>query len=98
MLSGLSHFAKEALGKGNIREIHLDDAILIIQRSLQFPVACVLFANKSSPSLRAALNFFADQFFDDYSNYFLEEVQDLEVYESASNLVTEFFPFVPEYE
>ncbi len=98
MLVGISQFAKEALGRGNISEIHLEDAILIFKRSSQYPVACVLFATKSSPSLKTALNFFAERFFQEFAHSFVEKMQDLMMYVHAIDIVSESFPFVPEYD
>ncbi|MFW9916903.1 MAG: hypothetical protein ACFFGZ_14955 [Candidatus Thorarchaeota archaeon] len=98
MLTGISSILKESLQRGNVREIHLDTAVLIVQRSSQLPVACVLVTTKSSPSLKQSLNSFAISFFAEFSHQILNsELVDLQAYAPASRLVERFFPFVPEY-
>ncbi len=98
MLSGITSFVDIALGKGNIREIHLDQAILILERHEKSPVAYVLVATKSSPSLRNALNSFAEKFSKKFLHDLSTDVVDTEEYEAASELVLSCFPFVPEYD
>jgi len=97
MLQALTSFMNEALGKGNIREIHLDQAILLVQSSEEYPIACVLVATRATKALRQALNSFTIQFFKDYSQFFDNPGQ-IDKFESASKLVEEHFPFVAQYD
>ncbi|MFW9914813.1 MAG: hypothetical protein ACFFGZ_04295 [Candidatus Thorarchaeota archaeon] len=94
MIGGLSHFTTEALRKGDIREIHLDQAILILERHKEHPVFFVLVTSKPSPSLKSALTSFAERF----SKEFSFVVFDTDVYEGASDIILNCFPFVPEYD
>ncbi|MFX0132823.1 MAG: hypothetical protein ACFFDN_04170 [Candidatus Hodarchaeota archaeon] len=96
MLHGISLFLNEALKKGELREMHLDNAKLLIKRSKKYPVACVLISTNSTHSLRTALNSFANDFFEKYSQHF-DGVVDLEDYKSANELVASKFSFIPEY-
>ncbi|MFX1511776.1 MAG: hypothetical protein ACFFCQ_04255 [Promethearchaeota archaeon] len=98
MISGLSSFINIALGKGNVREIHLDQAILLLERIGQFPVAFVLFASKSSPSLRNALNLFAERFTKEFSQHYSAKIVDADKYKTAADLVLSCFPFVPDWD
>jgi hypothetical protein len=50
MLQGVSVILKESLNQGNVREISMDEGIMILQRSLAKNIACVLVASKSSCS------------------------------------------------
>ena len=67
MFQGISLILNEAVGKGNVREIVLDEGILLIKRSKKHPVACVLIVSKSSKSLRQALNAFSEKFFKEFA-------------------------------
>ncbi len=80
--------------QSNIREIHLDQDIFIIQRSTQFEVVCLLVTSKSSQFLRDALNSFAKKFFTKFSNL-LSNPSKEDDFESASELIHEHFAFVP---
>lgn len=97
MLQGIRLVLNEALGKGNIHEIQLSKAILILKESEQYPVLCVLVATKSTRSLRNALNSFAENFFKKYSRFF-DEFQRVDHFAGASELVADRFSFIPEYD
>ena len=74
MMYAVSQILEESIQKGNIREINLEEAILILQRSKDYPAVCVLITNKSSKALRHALNSFAEKFFNEYSQYIKEPI------------------------
>lgn len=97
MLQGISGILKESLQKGDVREIHLDEGLLIIRRSNAFPIACVLVADRSTHALRTALNGFAEDFYTNFSQFF-ENPSDVTNFDSASKLIKKNFPFVPEYQ
>ncbi|NVM02241.1 MAG: hypothetical protein HWN67_07885 [Candidatus Helarchaeota archaeon] len=97
MMHTISQFVQESLKKGNVTEIHLEEAILILERSEQFPIVCVLISTKSSQILRQNLNYFAKRFFEEFSQYF-SDMSNLSNFATASDLVLEYFPFVPEYD
>jgi len=97
MLQGISAILNEAVGKGNVRGILLDQALLIIKRNEDYPIACVLIATKSTKSLRQALNSFSDKFITQFSQFF-SETSMVSNFEPASSLILECFPFVPEYD
>ena len=96
MLQAVSMFVDESLQKGNVKEIHLDRAILILQRSKHYPTVCVLVANKSSQSLRRALDSFSERFDSKYSQHFSLPIQ-TKPFETGIDLIRECFPFVPDY-
>lgn len=95
MVQGVSMIVKESVQKGDIMEIKLSQAILIMERSE--PIACVLVATKPSKTLRHALDRFAKRFFEEYSDKFDRYTNTWE-FEGATKLVEEYFPFVPEYD
>jgi hypothetical protein len=97
MLQGISQILNEALKKGEIRDINLEKATLMIKRSDEYSIACVLVATKSSRTLRHALNSFAERFFTKYAPYF-SKPHNMDNFNSASELVEERFSFIPEYD
>lgn len=101
MLQAISQILHETLKRGDLSEIHVEGAVLLIRRSEKYPVACILIATGSTRSLRKALDSFAEQFFKEYSHYFLEldnpDTFDLENYAGAAALVEDRFSFVPEF-
>ena len=61
MLHATSQFMDESLKRGNVHEVHLEKAILLIQSSEKYPISSILLVTKSSRSLRHALNKFAER-------------------------------------
>ncbi len=98
MLHGVSTIIKESLNRGNVTEIHLDKGILILQRSEQTSIACVLVTTKSSQTLRDALKLFGEKFYMQFKDKIATTINDAHQFAPASTLVTECFPFVPEYD
>ncbi len=97
MITALGQFVKEAIQKGNIKEIQLEDSILILKQS--DPVVFVLLATKSTGSLRIALNTFAEAFTRKYQEEIslFKKTSDVAVFQNTSELIDECFPFIPYY-
>lgn len=96
MLQGVSLIVKESLSRGEVQEITVTEGIMILRRSIKHPIACVLVADKSTKSLRHALDIFAAKFFNDYASFFDDPTR-IDVFRGASTLISECFPFVPDY-
>ncbi|MFX0102145.1 MAG: hypothetical protein ACFFCS_21445 [Candidatus Hodarchaeota archaeon] len=94
MLQGISVILKESVDRGNVREISLDEGIMIIQQGKIDNVAYVLVATKSSRMLRDSLRLFSERFHAQYSQYFVDPINKA-LFEPASELVSECFPFIP---
>ncbi|MFX1516692.1 MAG: hypothetical protein ACFFC6_10305 [Promethearchaeota archaeon] len=97
MLQAVSAFVDESLRKGDIREIRLANALLIMQPSEQYPIVSVLFTDKSSRTLRHALNSFTNLFVQQFSQYFTPPIH-TKAFEPASSLISDCFRFIPEYD
>jgi hypothetical protein len=97
MVHGISSILNEALHRGNIRVIELDEATLILNRSPDFNAACILVTTKATPSLRAALRAFAEDFYAQFSPY-LSTPNNVGPFAGASELVKKHFAFVPVYD
>ncbi len=96
MLQGISGILQETVNRGTVRQIELEEAILLIYSVEKYPLAFILLSNEFNKSLRLALKRFAERFFIEFSDKF-EDLSYTSQFESASKLVEEIFPFVPEY-
>ena len=94
MLQGIAMILDESVRKGAVREILLENGVLVLQRTYKFSVACVLVATKSSRTLRHALDSFAEHFYNEYAEYF-DNPSKVSNFASATKLVDEHFGFVP---
>lgn len=94
MLQGIGKLLHHTLNQGEVQEIQLAHAVLILHRSDKYPVACVLLATNTSPSLRRALNGFAEAFYAQYAPYPVDSENNDHI-QPAESLVTEWFGFVP---
>ncbi|MFX0102498.1 MAG: hypothetical protein ACFFCS_23225 [Candidatus Hodarchaeota archaeon] len=97
MVQGIRVILKEGVKRGNVRDIHLENATLILQHSEKHPIACVLITTRSSRSLRDALDTFMNRFIDEHSEKF-SALWETEAFKGTSKIVEECFPFVPKYE
>jgi hypothetical protein len=95
MLQGIAMILDESVRKGAVREIVLENGVLVLQRTYKFSVACVLVTTKSSQTLRQALDAFAEDFYETYSEFF-DDVSEVRKFSSATKLVDKHFSFVPE--
>ncbi|MBN2151809.1 MAG: hypothetical protein JW839_10205, partial [Candidatus Lokiarchaeota archaeon] len=96
MFQGVNLFIKESLNKGDVQEIRTESAVIFAHRSTQYPVACIMVATRSSRVLRDALKTFAEKFYTRYGPHF-SNTSESNAFESATGLVAESFPFVPDY-
>jgi hypothetical protein len=97
MLQGITGILNEALHKGNLREITLDDATLILNRSEEYNAACILVTTKATPSLRNALRAFAEDFYARFGPH-LNSSGEVTPFASAAELVATHFAFVPVFD
>lgn len=94
MLQGIAMILDESVQKGAVREIVLENGVLVLQRTYKFSVACVLVATKSSQTLRHAIDAFTEHFYAEYSQFF-DSTSEIQNFATASKLVDEHFGFVP---
>ncbi len=97
MLNAISSFVEETLESGNVQEVHLKQGILILRKSDEHPIVCVLVTDRSTRTLRDAFYSFANQFFQKFAKYATSAVN-LKNFETATELVGNNFSFVPEYD
>jgi hypothetical protein len=99
MMQGISGILTESLRKGNVNEIILDDAHLLVDRSPNAKdIAFILIVTKSTIGLRNALEKFTEHFIQQYAALYNKEICDISKFDGAKKIVDQCFPFVPEYE
>ncbi|MFX1316371.1 MAG: hypothetical protein ACFE9T_10945 [Promethearchaeota archaeon] len=96
VLQAIGSILDEVLKKGEVREIQMDRAVLLIQHDKKYPLASVLIASKSSKSLRYGLKLFNDRFISDFYSG-SDEFYEVSRFEDAKKIVENVFDFVPEY-
>jgi hypothetical protein len=97
MLQAISSVLNELLHKGEVREVHTDQAVLLVQHDLVHPIASVIVSSKSCKSLRYGLKQFNEQFVSKYSADVEENYHNVSRFQDAIVLVKKVFDFVPEY-
>ncbi|MFX1426726.1 MAG: hypothetical protein ACFFBE_09765 [Promethearchaeota archaeon] len=95
VLQAVGSVLDEILKKGEIREIQMDRAVLLIQHDKNYPIASVLVTSKSTKSLRYGLKIFNDEFI---AKYYTNNIDFHEVskFHDANLIVEKIFDFVPE--
>jgi hypothetical protein len=96
MFQAVGSVLNEILNKGNVRDIHLDEAVLLVQHDKNYPIASVLITSKSSKSLRDSLKNFHDQFISQFSTHF-DAFHNLNKFRDAQKIVKQVFGYVPFY-
>ncbi len=97
MIQGISGILKESVAGGEVEEIKLSNAVLLLQRAKDAKIACVLASTKTSNILRGALNQFQQRFLTTFSEA-LKEPNKISQFDRATDLVAQTFPFIPTYE
>nr|MDO8085222.1 hypothetical protein [Candidatus Sigynarchaeum springense] len=99
MLSGISMILNESVRKGNIREIVLDKAHLLLKRSDEYSIAFVLITSHPTKALRNALDVFASRFIARFADDLAKQGTDTEIgkFLLAREIVRDCFPFAVEY-
>ncbi len=96
MMQAIVTFVQESLDKGNVREIHLDEAVLLLKRTEEHPVVIVLITTKTSQILRQTLDVFVERFYKQFSQYF-SNPNKTDNFKPTLKLISDCFPYVPQY-
>lgn len=95
VLQGVSTILRESVGKGNVEEVRMHGAILIIKNDEKRHLAFVLLANAISKTLRQALDYFSNRFIELYGNLDFDTGY-ISQFEGANDVVKESFSFIPD--
>ena len=72
MLQGITIILKESLDRGDVQEIRMSNALMIIYRIPKSPIAFIFAATRASRTLRDGLKLFAEQFCNEFQEYFID--------------------------
>ena len=97
MMTGISGILKESLRHGNIREITLEQSILLINYNEETLLTFLLVTSKISKSLVGALSLFAHQFQEEFKEFVSLQDISTKKFIPAKDIVVRCFPFLPTY-
>lgn len=95
VIQGVKSIMGESLNRGQLTEMKLANAKVILEANPDFKVFCCLAVTKSSETLRNSLKLFMNRFVKEFSKEFAS-LTDTVKYEPAINLIHECFPFLPD--
>ena len=96
MLQAIGGVLDAILKKGEVQEIQMDRAVLLIHHDKTYPIASVLIATKSSKSLRYGLRRFNEEFITNFRQN-LDGERRAGEFEEVREIVDEVFDFIPHY-
>ncbi len=97
MLQGIGGILNEAMHQGEVREVRMSRGILLLQHVKKYNLAFVLATTKTSSILHNALDTFASNFIIRFSGI-LDQINIVDRFNGATELIRKFFSFVPEIE
>jgi len=96
MLQAIGSVLDDILKKGEVQEIQMDRAVLLIHHDKTNSIASILIASKSSKSLRHGLKRFHEKFFTVFHSN-LDDERIVGGFEETRKIVDNIFDFVPNY-
>jgi hypothetical protein len=96
MLQAIGNVLDDILKKGEVQEIQMDRAVLLIHHDKTYSIASVLITSKSSKSLRYALKRFNEEFVESFQST-LDNEKKIGRIERTKEIVEKVFDFVPRY-
>nr|MDO8117734.1 hypothetical protein [Candidatus Sigynarchaeota archaeon] len=96
ILNGMSLIVNESIQKGRVQEIKMERGVLLINHDNVHTIAFVIIASKSSQLLNQALGAFRRHFVQKFGSN-LEKREPTTVFDSAIDLVKEYFVFIPQF-
>jgi hypothetical protein len=96
MLQAIGSVLDDILKKGEIQEIQMDRAVLLIHHDKTYSIASVIIASKSSKSLRYGLKRFSEAFVESFHSTLDIETKTGRI-EGTRKIVKKIFDFVPSY-
>jgi hypothetical protein len=96
MLQAIGNVLDDILKKGEVQEIQMDRAVLLIHHDKTCSIASILIATKSSKSLRFGLKRFNEKFISVFQTT-LKGERRAGMFEETRDLVANVFDYVPSY-
>ena len=95
MSDDISSILKDSVQQEGVREIHLDQTILVIVK--KGAISFILVTEKSSKFLIKTLNTFSEKFIEEFDNILPGSIVKEKDLENASMLISDCFQFLPNY-
>ncbi|MHA1460629.1 MAG: hypothetical protein ACTSO8_04025 [Promethearchaeota archaeon] len=96
MLQAIGSVLDDILKKGEVQEIQMDRAVLLIHHDKTHSIASILIASKSSKSLKDALKKFNENFITVFRSN-LDDERKVGSFKESQEIVDKIFDFVPNY-
>jgi len=96
MLQAIGNVLDDILKKGEVQEIQMDRAVLLIHHDKIHSIASILIASKSSKSLKDGLKRFNEKFITVFRSN-LDDDRKVGRFEETREIVNKIFDFVPNY-
>jgi hypothetical protein len=96
MLQAIGNVLDAILKKGEVQEIQMDRAVLLIHHDKTYSIASILISSKSSKSLKLGLKRFNESFIFEFQTHLAGE-RKVGMFEETRVLVETVFDFVPSY-
>lgn len=96
MLQAIGNVLDDILKKGEVQEIQMDRAVLLIHHDKAYSIASILIASKSSKSLRYGLKRFNEDFVNAFQTR-LNGERKVGMFEETRALVEKVFDYIPSY-
>ena len=96
MLQAIGNILDDILKKGQVQEIQMDKAVLLIHHNKTYSIASVLIASKSTKSLRYALKRFNEEFVESFQSSLTGDKIIINL-AGTREIVEKVFDFVPIY-
>jgi hypothetical protein len=95
MFQGISQFVKEAMNRGDLEQIALSNAAVIVQQYLPCKIATVMIVSDYSYALKDSIGLFTAKFVEKYARE-LPSSGNITNLAPAEELVAKYFSFIPE--
>jgi hypothetical protein len=96
MLQAIGNVLDDILKKGEVQEIQMDRAVLLIHHDKTYSIASVLIASKSTKSLRYALKRFNEEFVENFQSTLDIDKKSGRI-EGTRKILEKVFDFIPSY-
>jgi hypothetical protein len=99
VIQSITVFVKEALKRGTIQEIILEEATISVRTHPDHEIFFILISDQLSYTLTSGLELFAKEFINKYASLLSDDIRQMEtrLFSSAEELIPTCFPYVPKY-
>ena len=96
IMYGITKVMDQYIHRGLIREINMENAVLMVSNHEEKPVMVILITSRKSQIVRNALDKFCSAFCDTYPIN-SHTICRLDTFKDADKLIREYFSFIPVY-